>query len=86
MNAHKNARLTFVRRLEMVKSIADRGLTPSEAAAEAGPARSVAALQQPTRVRTRCHGIDPDPLATDGVDGRQVALSAADAFAISMGT
>jgi transposase InsO family protein len=36
MNTHKNARLTFVRRLEMVKSIVDRGLTPASAAAEAG--------------------------------------------------
>jgi len=36
MNTHKNARLTFVRRIEMVRSIAERGLTPAEAAAEAG--------------------------------------------------
>ena len=36
MNVHKNARLTFVRRMEMVQSIVERGLTPAEAAAEAG--------------------------------------------------
>ena len=36
MNIHKNARLTLVRRIEMVGSIVDRGLTPAEAAAEAG--------------------------------------------------
>jgi transposase InsO family protein len=36
MNIHKNARLTLARRIEMVRSIADRGLTPAEAAAEAG--------------------------------------------------
>ena len=36
MNTHKNARLTLIRRIEMVRSIADRGLTPAEAAAEAG--------------------------------------------------
>ena len=36
MNVHKNARLTFVRRLEMVKDIVEAGLTPAEAAAEVG--------------------------------------------------
>ena len=36
MNIHKNARLTFTRRIEMVESIVERGLTPAEAAAEAG--------------------------------------------------
>ena len=36
MNIHKNARLTFVRRIEMVRSIVERGLRPAEAAAEAG--------------------------------------------------
>ena len=36
MNTHKNARLTFARRIEMVRDIAERGLTPAEAAAEAG--------------------------------------------------
>ena len=36
MNIHKNARLTLVRRIEMVRSIVERGLTPAEAAAEAG--------------------------------------------------
>ncbi|MGH8764664.1 MAG: IS481 family transposase [Burkholderiales bacterium] len=36
MNIHKNARLTLARRIEMVKSIVERGLTPAEAAAEAG--------------------------------------------------
>ena len=33
MNTHKNARLTFLRRLEMVEDITKRGLTASEAAA-----------------------------------------------------
>jgi copper homeostasis protein CutC len=32
MNIHKNARLTLARRIEMVKSIVERGLTPAEAA------------------------------------------------------
>ena len=36
MNIHKNARLTLVRRIEMVQGIVERGLTPAEAAAEAG--------------------------------------------------
>jgi transposase InsO family protein len=36
MNIHKNARLTFARRIEMVRSIVERGLTPTEAAAEVG--------------------------------------------------
>ena len=36
MNTHKNARLTLVRRLEMVKAMLDSALTPAEAAAEAG--------------------------------------------------
>jgi len=36
MNTHKNARLTLIRRLEMVKAVLDSGLTPTEAAAEAG--------------------------------------------------
>ena len=36
MNIHKNARLTLARRIEMVRSIVDQGLTLAEAAAEAG--------------------------------------------------
>jgi transposase InsO family protein len=36
MNIHKNARLTLARRIEMVRSIVERALTPAEAAAEAG--------------------------------------------------
>jgi len=36
MNTHKNARLTLVRRLEMVKDMLDNALTPREAAADAG--------------------------------------------------
>jgi transposase InsO family protein len=36
MNIHENARLTFARRLEMVRNIVERELTPAEAAAEAG--------------------------------------------------
>jgi len=36
MNIHKNARLTLARRIEMVQSIVERGLTPAEAAAEVG--------------------------------------------------
>jgi len=31
MNTHKNARLTYLRRLEMVQDIAERGLSPAEA-------------------------------------------------------
>ena len=36
MNIHKNARLTLARRIEMVRDIVNRGLTPAEAAASAG--------------------------------------------------
>jgi transposase len=36
MNIHKNARLTLVRRMELVRSVVERGQRPSEAAAEAG--------------------------------------------------
>jgi transposase InsO family protein len=36
MNTHKNARLTFARRIEMVRRIVEDRLTPAEAAAEAG--------------------------------------------------
>ena len=36
MNTHKNARLTFLRRLEMVEDIAKRGLSASEAGAAHG--------------------------------------------------
>ena len=36
MNMHKNARLTFVRRMEMVRSVVDQGLTLARVAAEAG--------------------------------------------------
>jgi transposase InsO family protein len=36
MNIHKNARLTVIRRMEMVRRILELGLTPTEAAAEAG--------------------------------------------------
>jgi transposase InsO family protein len=36
MNTHKNARLTFARRIEMVRSIVEHRLTAAEAAAEAG--------------------------------------------------
>lgn len=36
MNIHKNARLTYARRLEMVRSIIERGLTPRRAALQAG--------------------------------------------------
>ena len=35
MNIHKNARLTLVRRMELVRSVVERGLRPAEAAAEA---------------------------------------------------
>ena len=42
MNIHKNARLTHVRRIEMVRSILERGLTPAEAAAEAGVSQPTA--------------------------------------------
>lgn len=36
MNTHKNARLTYLRRLELVQDIAERGLIASEAAAKQG--------------------------------------------------
>lgn len=36
MNTHKNARLTFARRLEMVQDITERGLSVPEAAASHG--------------------------------------------------
>ena len=36
MNTHKNARLTFLRRLELVQDITERGLSVSEAAAQQG--------------------------------------------------
>ena len=36
MNTHKNARLTYVRRVEMVQDITERGLSASEAAARHG--------------------------------------------------
>jgi transposase InsO family protein len=36
MNTHKNARLTFARRIEMVRSIVEHRLTPAEAGTEAG--------------------------------------------------
>jgi transposase InsO family protein len=42
MNIHKNARLTLARRIEMVRSIVDRGLTPAEAVAEAGVSQPTA--------------------------------------------
>jgi transposase-like protein len=36
MNHHKNARLTFARRLEMVRQMTQDSLTPADAAAAAG--------------------------------------------------
>src|SRR5690349_5135523 len=36
MNIHKNARLTFARRIEMVRSMVEQGVVPAQAAAEAG--------------------------------------------------
>src|SRR5882757_1120296 len=36
MNTHKNARLTFVRRQEMVRDIVEQGMTPVTAAAAHG--------------------------------------------------
>lgn len=36
MNTHKNARLTYLRRLEMVQDITERGLSASDAAARQG--------------------------------------------------
>jgi len=42
MNIHKNARLTLVRRIEMVRSIVEGRLTPVEAAAEAGVSQPTA--------------------------------------------
>jgi len=42
MNIHKNARLTLVRRIEMVRSIVKERQTPAEAAVEAGVCRRTA--------------------------------------------
>jgi len=42
MNIHKNARLTLVRRIEMVRSIVEERQTPAEAAVEAGVCRRTA--------------------------------------------
>jgi len=36
MNTHKNARLTYLRRLEMVQDVTERGLSASEAGARHG--------------------------------------------------
>ena len=36
MNTHKNARLTFARRVEMVKDMTERGVSPIEAASQHG--------------------------------------------------
>ncbi|HQR19739.1 MAG TPA: leucine zipper domain-containing protein, partial [Burkholderiaceae bacterium] len=36
MNTHKNARLTYARRIEMVRDVVDRGMTPCAAAAAHG--------------------------------------------------
>jgi transposase InsO family protein len=36
MNTHKNARLTYLRRIEMVQDITERGLTASQASAKQG--------------------------------------------------
>ena len=36
MNTHKNARLTYLRRLEMVQDIIERGVSASDAAARQG--------------------------------------------------
>jgi transposase len=42
MNTHKNARLTYLRRLEMVQDITERGLSASEAAAKHGVSATTA--------------------------------------------
>ncbi len=42
MNTHKNARLTFARRLEMVLQMTADGLTPSAAAAAQGVSMTTA--------------------------------------------
>jgi transposase InsO family protein len=42
MNTHKNARLTYLRRLEMVQDIIERGLSASEAAARHGVSAATA--------------------------------------------
>jgi len=42
MNTHKNARLTYLRRLEMVHDITERGLVASEAAAKHGVSAATA--------------------------------------------
>jgi len=57
MNTHKNARLTFARRIEMVQDMTDRGMSPAAAAAEwrswmfslspgRGPRRGLLALEK----------------------------------------
>lgn len=38
MNTHKNARLTFARRMQLVRSILDQDLDPAIAAAQQGSA------------------------------------------------
>jgi transposase InsO family protein len=42
MNIHKNARLTLARRIEMVRSIVDHGLSPAMAALEVGVSQHTA--------------------------------------------
>jgi transposase InsO family protein len=42
MNTHKNARLTYVRRMELVQDIVERGLTPCAAAAAQGVSAATA--------------------------------------------
>ena len=36
MNTHKNARLTYLRRLEMVRDLKERGMSASDAGAKHG--------------------------------------------------
>ena len=49
MNTHKHARLTYLRRLEMVKDITERGVS----AAQAGRQHGVSAVTAPARRRGR---------------------------------
>ena len=91
MNIHKNARLTYARRLEMVRSIIERGLTPRRAALQAGEseptarkwlgrylAEGAAGLKRPLLAPQAQSHLDP---ARDGVGSRGTASPAPDSGA-----
>ncbi|MDP4302670.1 IS481 family transposase [Leptothrix discophora] len=78
MNTHKNARLTYLRRLEMVQDMTERGLSTSEAAARHGVSAVTARkwlaryavggaeqlLDKSSRPNLSPRGIDPRVAAT----------------------